>query len=903
MKNIKRAFLSIPALVMGLFLLPVSPAQAADALAICESGTPFAYPAGGSAIPWNPDLGGLGALTNAQAVQAVSDAFDRWEDLPESSAAYSNNGALPVDIDISNFGPVLNPVAPDGLSAIVFDEDGSIFALLFGAGSGILGFAGPDFGLGAPLCELIEGSSFLNGPAFADAVAAEDVMVHEFGHYSNLGHVELNLQIFPFPEGGDDSGPTPNNTTFGTPTFVGTEEATTMYPFYFGPDAGTRTPHADDIASIATIYPDASFANRGTISGAILAPNGTTRLSGVNVIARNINDPFVDAVSTFSGAYTNGTSQADPNAGLFTLSNLEPGEQYAVFVDQVTAAPGRFSNPILTQLPGPEEFWNGVSESSDPNIDDPQDFVLITATAGGNASGTDIIFNQPGEGEPLPVGDDGSVSLFLPFTYTICGQDFDQVFVNANGNLTFGAGDSDFSESNQEMLDGLPRIAGAWDDLNPSLGGSVFFDVSDDEDMFTVTWQDVPEWLATGSNTFSIELKENASQATVYYGDMDMADGLAGVSCGIAQTGGVEPESELRKRKKVTAHNFNGDTAIYEVFDNDNDLANYVLKYNTTKHKLVDVFEEHDDFEDNNSIGTAAPITTPFNTAPNSMFTEISPAAADVDYFSFEAEAGQYLTAEVARGQIDSVLGLFDAAGILIAANDDAGTGTNPLLSRIEGTLPGTGTYYLAVTFCCDFDFDGVDPGQGGAFDEGRYVIDVQLSGIPLSLGDDASVNLPLGFTFAFNGTNYTDVFVNSNGSLTFGSGDTDFSESVGELLSDEPRIAMLWDDLAPSEGGLVSYESESDSLKVTFNNVPEFGAANSNSWSVTLYDTGEVDIEYGNVDALDGIAGVTEGGGAADPGETDLDAAGSLSATGTTYEDFSGLDNDLDGDFLDFNP
>ena len=55
----------------------------------------------------------------------------------------------------------------------------------------------------------------------------------------------------------------------------------------------------------------------------------------------------------------------------YTLSGLTPGAQYAVFVDEVTALAGRFSNPILATLPGPEEFWNGASESSDPTIDDP----------------------------------------------------------------------------------------------------------------------------------------------------------------------------------------------------------------------------------------------------------------------------------------------------------------------------------------------------------------------------------------------------------------------------------------------------------------------------------------------------------------------------------------------------
>ncbi|MBT8098552.1 MAG: hypothetical protein KJO82_02315, partial [Gammaproteobacteria bacterium] len=406
MKNIKRAFLSIPALVMGLFLLPASPAHAADALAICEPGVPFAYPAGGSAIPWNPDLGGLGVLTNAQAVQAVSDAFDRWEDLPQSTAAYSNNGFVPFDIDITNYTPVLDPVAPDGLSPIVFDEDGSIFAALFGAGSGILGFAGPDFG-DTTTCELIEGSSFLNGPAFADAVAAEDIMVHEFGHYSNLGHVELNGQLIGFSEGGDTSGPTPDSTTFGDPSsFVGTEVIETMYPFYFSapfPGVGTRTPHADDIASIATIYPDPSFASStGSISGTIYIGDTATRLSGVNVIARRLNAAgtggdgdlsFTDAVSTFSGAYTNGTAQSDPNVGVYTLSNLTPGATYAVFIDTVTAAAGRFSNPIAQPLPGPEDYWDSAEAGTEPP-DDPLVFTGITVVAGSPATGIDIRINQ-----------------------------------------------------------------------------------------------------------------------------------------------------------------------------------------------------------------------------------------------------------------------------------------------------------------------------------------------------------------------------------------------------------------------------------------------------------------------------------------------------------------------------
>ena len=116
-----------------------------------------------------------------------------------------------------------------------------------------------------------------------------------------------------------------------------------MYPFLFI-NGGQATPHADDIAIFSSLYPEPTFAaTTGTITGSILGPNGTTPLTGVNVIARNILNPYDDAVSAISSDFTDNFAPGSPFVGVYTLRGLTPGASYAVYVDQINTFGGQIA--------------------------------------------------------------------------------------------------------------------------------------------------------------------------------------------------------------------------------------------------------------------------------------------------------------------------------------------------------------------------------------------------------------------------------------------------------------------------------------------------------------------------------------------------------------------------------
>lgn len=144
---------------------------------------------------------------------------------------------------------------------------------------------------------------------------------------------------------------------------------------------------------------------------------------------------------------------------------------------------------------------------------------------------------DPAPGSDLHLGDDTTSEVALPFTFPFLGTSYSSVFVNSNGNITFGAGDLAAGGGLLAMQTGPPRIAPFFRDLDPSKSGSVSASVRSDR--LVVTWSGVPAYGIPSSNTFQVTLARTG-QITYSYQQVGWPLAVVGVAAGGGQ-GAVQP--------------------------------------------------------------------------------------------------------------------------------------------------------------------------------------------------------------------------------------------------------------------------------------------------------------------------------------------------------------------------
>ncbi|MFQ5742670.1 MAG: hypothetical protein ACE5HV_03660 [Acidobacteriota bacterium] len=138
-------------------------------------------------------------------------------------------------------------------------------------------------------------------------------------------------------------------------------------------------------------------------------------------------------------------------------------------------------------------------------------------------------------GKKLALGDDDSVWIDFPnrFSFKFFGQKYSGVFINSDGNLTFGEADFEpLPRSLARFLNGPPRIAPLFADLNPAAAtddGGIYLKAT--RTRVRITWSEVPEFGSSNANTFQITLLRNG-RITFAYGDLAAEEGVVGVAPG-----------------------------------------------------------------------------------------------------------------------------------------------------------------------------------------------------------------------------------------------------------------------------------------------------------------------------------------------------------------------------------
>ncbi|MGE0405569.1 MAG: hypothetical protein AB7O65_04650, partial [Candidatus Korobacteraceae bacterium] len=352
-----------------------------------RDGEPFRWNPAAMPIRYRVDAGPMSAtLNNSAGRTLVQRMFQVWQNVPTASISYNYDspilgasGILPDVSTVEQFNEVMGACARGEQSPIIFDADGSLMQAL--GIEGVIGFA--------PICSVdsapdrgyIKTAAVVMNGKYADGNLANseasgnifDVAItHELGHFSGLGHSQVNVQSFHQKSCAVDL-------LAGLPLMF-------PIPGCSRPTDGGGLPllAVDDLASLASLYPNGQTQSAyGTLSGRVFFSDGVSQVQGANVVARRVDVPSTPedeslriAVSSVSGyrftgnpgqPFSGTNDEGDPTGsrnaddiGYFRM--LVPAGTYTLEVESIESTfrdgsgVGPLSPPV--PIPGLPEFWN-----------------------------------------------------------------------------------------------------------------------------------------------------------------------------------------------------------------------------------------------------------------------------------------------------------------------------------------------------------------------------------------------------------------------------------------------------------------------------------------------------------------------------------------------------------------
>ncbi|NIW46838.1 MAG: choice-of-anchor D domain-containing protein, partial [candidate division Zixibacteria bacterium] len=300
------------------------------------------------------------------------------------------------------------------------------------------------------------------------------------------------------------------------------------------------SPSSGTIASSGTQSIDVQLDASGLSSGAFTTdlvvsgddPNNTNDTVVVNL---EVNDAPVVGVSADSIEFALDPNQTDST--VMTITNSGGGPLHFQLSDE-DVFPETTLKPVI-HMPEPqhelsldfgkgEEDWRrGVSPHYGLGGPDNFGYRWIDSDEPNGP-----VFNWQdisGVGTAVSLNDDDFIEVQLPFSFSFYGNMVDMIKISSNGYLTFGADGTDFS--NDPIPDPLEPnhiIAPFWDDLNPTIGGTIHY--HSDANQFIVQYTNIQHFGGSAPYTFQVILDSNGK---ILYQYLDMQGDVTSATIGI----------------------------------------------------------------------------------------------------------------------------------------------------------------------------------------------------------------------------------------------------------------------------------------------------------------------------------------------------------------------------------
>lgn len=140
--------------------------------------------------------------------------------------------------------------------------------------------------------------------------------------------------------------------------------------------------------------------------------------------------------------------------------------------------------------------------------------------------------------------------------------------------------------------------------------------------------------------------------------------------------------------------------------------------------------------------------------------------------------------------------------------------------------------------------------------------IDITANGTVLSLGDDGIQKIALPFDFRFYGTSYSDLWVSSNGFVSFANGYQDWANScLPDTSMPNNAIYAFWDDLRPADGGgggtIYAKQVDRETFVIEWYELAHFSGPGRETFEVILKADNTFRLQY---QSLSNISSTTVG-------------------------------------------